>query len=85
MANFTASEASTRIIRAPSSASATVGKLHSYFVAHEVTFVVFSNAFFGSLAAVKFDKPVTDFQFDVCDPSNLSKTTLEVLLARMVW
>lgn len=85
MTNFTASEACAGIVRAPGSASATVGKLHSYFVAHKVTFIIFGNTFFGSLTAVKFDKTVTDFQFDVCDPSNLSKTTLKVLLACMVW
>lgn len=85
MASFTASKASAGIIRAPGSAPATVGEFHSYFVAHKVPFVVFGNTFFGSLAAVKFDKTITDFQFNMCDPSNLSKTTLKILLACMVW
>lgn len=85
MASFTASEASPGIIRAPGSTPATVRKLYSYFIAHKEPFVVFGNALFGSLAAVKFDKTITDFQFDVCDPSNLSKTTLKVLLACVVW
>lgn len=54
MTSFTASEASPGIIRAPGSTPATVRKLHSYFVAHKESIVVFGNALFGSLATVKF-------------------------------
>jgi len=84
MAHLTALEAGTRIPRVFCGSSAPMGQFNANFVAHEISFMVFRYTFFCSLPTFELNKAISNFEFNVHDVTNFSKTTLEVLLTCML-
>ena len=70
---MTTFETSTRVVAVFRGSSATMAEFDAYFVSHEVAFVIFCDAFFGSLTSVKFLKGASNNQTPASEGMHTTK------------